>query len=225
MEFVKLNTKKLDYYMKSNKVVSGLILNSSSTLPMIEEINNSKLDEIVIFWNEDNDYDEETVANGDLYMLLYSSENLDSKKQITVLDKIISDPGPVLNTSRILESSPVDLYLSQYQMDDEFEADKSWPWWWILLIIMAILILILVIILLICCCCCCCCGKKEKNNFRVDQKKRYEDRPPVRNVEVIRYKEEQKDAVEDGFLPPVMVKEGNSSVNNYINGEMQSNGF
>lgn len=213
MEFIKVNSKKLDYYFKSNKPVSGLLLNPSSSVPTLKESLNSNLNEMALFWG-DEDYDEKTVGDGDYYMLIYSEANLNSKENITVIQKVDSSEN-----LRILQTtSSTELYFSEYELDDNFEATSKWKWWIILLIILACVILLLLLILLICCCCCCCCGKKEKQKYE-------EPKVQTRNVQVVQYREKEEEAYEDGFLPPVMVKEGNSRVNNYINQETMRNGL
>ena len=224
LEFIKIRSKKLEYYLKSNKSVSGLLLNSSHSSPTLTEITNSQLDTQVLFWGEDDEYDKDTVGDGYYDMLVYSPSNISQPNQVIVANKIIS---------RLLQEtgSETSLFFSKYEMDENFNAIKGLKWWEILLIILGILLLLLIIFLLICCCCCCCCGKKKQKKTEkvydvtyIKKNERKQIKPVhsepdnrIKNVQVKTYSDYNNSVYEDGFYPPVNYKGGDSTVNNYIN--------
>ena len=171
LEFIKVQSKKLDYYMKSNKAVSGLLFNSSASDASVTEISNSALDPYVRFWTDDEDYDDENPGTGFYYMLIYSPENLRNSSQINFVNGSSGSVGRqgALDSSleRLLQestSSETSLFFSKYEMDENYNAKKGLPWWAYLLIILAVLLLLLLLIFLICCCCCCCCAGKDEND-------------------------------------------------------------
>jgi hypothetical protein len=249
LEFINIkSSKKLNYYLKSDQAVTGLLFNSSASNAKVTEISNSSLDVQAEFWAPDEDFDEETVGSGNYYMLVYSPKNVSANSQIVYVDGASgissrSNSDGLGSGRRLQETSgdsSTNLYFSEYEMDEKFNAKKGLPWWAILLIILAVLLLILLIILLICCCCCCCCGRGDKEKKKrtshhkeihyhttiIKEKKKQSNHtslpnnneriPRTKNVEVKSFSAYNQSLYEDGFYPPVMQKKGDSKVNNYI---------
>jgi hypothetical protein len=240
---VKIKSKKKDYYMKTNSSVSGIGLNVSRPGAEMFEINNTAIDQKMVFWNDDEEYDSENPGNSEVYLLIFSESIVNSNKRI-IFQKAVSSNAPVV--SRLLQeettqsnssSSDVDIFFSRYEMDENFKAIKGFTWWFILLIIIGILLLILLIVFLIYCCCC---RKKEeksapkstiyKNNADQSSVKKKSvtsnkaDIPPTPNSEIAKSNTSNPHSLyQDSFHPPVVKKEGDSKINHYLPNSSENN--
>ena len=251
IEYLKINTKKFDYYIKSNGTVSGMGLNPSLKDSKVFEIENSEIDKKMTFWNDDEEYDEENPGDGFVYFLLYSNQNVQKQEPYTFVDdgsSISTDSSTDSSTNSSTDSSTdsttpsarrllsttssTDLFFSNFEMDDDYNAITGYPWWWILLLVLLLLFLVLLIVFLIWCCCCC----RAKENKSVNKSNLYENKkkpimkkqsvpknqsPPQTNANSsqISY---MHSLYQDSFQPPVFKKDGDSTINHYMPSESDS---
>lgn len=139
-----------------------------------------------------------------------------------------SAPERLLTVLEAETSSSVQMYFSKYEMDENFQPMKGLPWWLLLILAIGILLLILLLVFIIYCCCC----RKSKNETEqkseIYKKKPLKssikkksvpknDTPPDLKQDVP--KSNMSDAqsyYQDNFMPPIIQKEGDSKVNNYM---------
>ena len=235
---MKIKTKKLRYFIKTNSSVNGIGFNPFLKNSKIFELNNSQINKEINFWNEDEEYDKENPGNGEVYFLLYSNQNIQNNKPYSFVNDgssvtVKAEEKPSPESRRLLTEEPVqetsgssavNIYFSKYEMDDEFNPIKGFPWWLILIICLSILLIILLIVFLIWCCCC---RNKNKNNQDIYQNQQKQvlkpksvpknETPPEPNTKQNSSKISNPHSYyEDGFLPPVYRKDGDSKVNNYM---------
>jgi hypothetical protein len=250
IQLIKINSKKLDYYIKSDKPVSGLGLNTSQEGATHFELSNSAIDQKFSFWNDGQDYDDQNPGNGQVMFLVYSMENLSKDKQLIFFynNNAQSPPSNVENTtenntnSRLLtevtaqdgSDSSTGFFFSKYEMDENFAAMKGLPMWLLILLILALIMLLVIIAFIIWCCCC---RNKNKESpeksaiYRGSQNKSSMKKKSETNLDAVRTPNTQgarselnpEDAYMDSFCPPNIQKQGDSKVNHYLPSESDKN--
>ena len=180
MEMIELIATKENFYMKSKKPLTALIVHPNGTEYVTKEAINEVLDLKFTILKEDEDADQLTAKK--VYMLIYSSEKLDDETRRIDLYQ-----------GRLLTENNIDLFISKYELDEEINAVKGIPWWLILIIVFLLLLLILLIVFLILYFVCKCFRQERKS----ERKTIYETNETV----------EPHNPHEDDFGLPVIVND------------------
>lgn len=142
IELIKLNSGNTKYYLRSNSEVTGFYFNPGATDGIVS-FSNKMLNETLEF--------DATQENYTVMVLLYSVKNADNMSELQgTLARVVTSSDRLLQTAY----DGTTLYLSAYEMDDEYQVSPGLEWYWILLIILAALIALILLILLIVFCCC-----------------------------------------------------------------------